>query len=66
MILINKQIFAIEPTNGPVTQFMRELDESHVELITHDFLNGQFGEWGMSIRTAEWSYRGIAVWVCPD
>lgn len=63
MIVINSHVFAIVPKDAP---FMELMSADYVEVFTRDILDGYISEYGFSLHTAEFAYRGIAVWVCPD
>lgn len=74
MVVIGGAVFAIVPNDDPVSQFMRELDPEHVELVRYDtMVEGRGGGrrettclWGLSLETAEMVFHGEAQWVCPD
>jgi hypothetical protein len=63
MIVINSHVFAIEPKDSPLYDFM---SRDTVNLFTREILDGKESVYGISLDTAEWAYKGIAVWVCPD
>lgn len=63
MIVINSHVFAIEPNDSPLYDFM---SADTVNLFTREILDGEYSVYGISLDTAEWAYSGVAVWVCPD
>lgn len=62
MILIGNKVFAIEPGDSKIMQFMRELDPEHVEVYTRDVCKEVHQErievFGFNLETAEWMYGG--------
>lgn len=66
MIVINSHVFAIEPKDQGNTAILSLFDPHYVEVYTRDILDGQASVYAFSLDTAQWAYRGIAVWVCPD
>ena len=63
MIVINSHVFAIVPKDDPMMELM---SEDYVEVFTRDILDGKEAVYAFSLTTATWTYRGGAVWVCPD
>lgn len=70
MIIINGVVLAIVPKNDPVMRFMREYDPDHVEVLWYGTMYEVHRTtttlWGMSLESAEMTFKGTAEWVCPD
>ena len=70
MVFINGVTLAIAPNDDVVVRFMRQDDPDYVELLWYGPMKESKGTtwtlWGMSLESAEMSFRGVAQWVCPD